>query len=93
MTTSCGNCGAATSREPLCEQCNDDDINNTHGMAFEIERLQSIIAERDKREPLVQEVIAKHQALTHCVLYGRSDCENEDAALVDALNKLAEWKP
>lgn len=45
------------------------------------------------REPLVQEVLAKHAALTQCVLYGRSDCENEDAALVDALNALAEWKP
>lgn len=46
-----------------------------------------------KREPLVQEVIAKHKALPECVLTGHGDCENEDAALFDALSKLAEWKP
>lgn len=45
------------------------------------------------RERFVQDVLAKHTALTQCVLHGMSDCENEDAALMDALNALARWKP
>lgn len=31
---SCGNCGEQTYREPLCEPCNKDDLNNASGAEF-----------------------------------------------------------
>lgn len=46
-----------------------------------------------KREPFVQDVLVKHDALTQCVLHGDGDCENEDAALFEALEKLRKWSP
>lgn len=47
----------------------------------------------EAREPLVQDVLTKHDALTQCVLHGDGDCENEDAALFEALEKLRKWSP
>lgn len=50
-------------------------------------------AELEQREPLVEDVLARLRALTQAALRGRGDCENEDAALFDALNKLEAWQP
>jgi len=46
-----------------------------------------------KREPLVQLVLEKYNALTACALNGQTSCENEDAALFEALRQLQDWSP
>jgi hypothetical protein len=43
------------------------------------------------REPLVLKVLERYNALTACALNGQSSCENEDAALFEALRQLQDW--
>lgn len=59
----------------------------------ERERLRAENAKMLEREPLVQAVIRTYQAYLACALEGREDPSNEEAAVFDALCKLAEWKP
>lgn len=51
----------------------------------------TLVEDFENREQLVQNVIAKYKALVEAMLNGTSDCESEDAALFDALSKLAGW--
>lgn len=42
MSESCGECGAQTEREPLCERCNDEANNDYDALVAEVERLRGV---------------------------------------------------
>lgn len=81
--------------EPTCKKC---DCFITVDSGDEVtpycnDCAHTLVEDFEKREPLVQDVLTKHDALTQCVLHGDGDCENEDAALFEALEKLRKWSP
>lgn len=45
MSESCGECGASTDREPLCEQCNDIGNNDYDSLTAEVERLRGALTQ------------------------------------------------
>lgn len=55
------------------------------------DELDAAITAAADREKLVQEVLERYNALTACALNGQTSCENEDAALFDALRQLQDW--
>jgi hypothetical protein len=62
-------------------------------LRIRIHELEQEKAQRGAREPLLKEVKRAYEAYLACALEGRQDPSNEEAALFDALSKLARWKP
>jgi hypothetical protein len=91
QSQSCGNCTNQTHRQPLCEQCNDDDINNNQGMAFAIEQLEAEVKPLRAREPLVQEVIRLIDVYDTDCPPGELGNRRHDA--LEACRKLSRWRP